>query len=402
MTLRGPSGLARGFALPTPLHPGFRVRRFSFLRRRETAAERSAVMRKECLCRSLWFTAAGLWMMWLPQMVHAGDGVTTWVEDFADDPIAAGRFEIPHHHDDSRFSYDATEQRLVVHYDTFEPTAWYVRPLDEAGELTLGLCDAYEFSVTFRIRSDGFFADPHQFAQIGWGLINTETTGDDRAGGEGPAFAFDVVGFDYYPNVSPFFGGPTLGSTLIHSDSGAGFFSAIEFAFGAESQIDSHLGDSMIALDTQYTANVQYDPAGRVLTLRILQGNTPLAINADGGGGPGGPDGDPTTIQTYLFQDAPIEVNAFSLMAWQDTFNPFDSSVIADVEILQIAFTAMPALRADLNFDGVVNGLDVAPFVVALLGGPADACVADRADLDNDGEVTLEDVTGFAAALLSE
>ncbi len=342
----------------------------------------------------------GLLAVMYASFVHAGPVSLSWVEDFADDPVAAERFIVPDDHDPSRFSYDGSEQRLTVHFDAFETTAWYVRPLDAEGSLTLGLCDAYEFTVTFRILSDGFYADPFQFAQIGWGLVNSQTTGEDRSGGAGPTFAFDTIAFDYFPNVSPTFGGPTLGSTLVHSDTGAGYFSAIEFPFGSESQLDAHLGDDLILLDTEYAAQVSYNPASRVVTLRILHDGVPLNINADGSGGPGGPDGDPTTIQTVLFMDTPFEVDSFALTAWQDTFNPFDSSVIADVEISRIEFAALPWQSGDVNFDGVVDGLDVAPLVDAILNGPGHDCFLQRADFDEDGEVTLDDVEGFVAALL--
>lgn len=333
--------------------------------------------------------------------VSAGGSALSWLEIFADDPIDAGRFSVPAGHDPSRFDYEATHQRLVIHYDTFLPTAWYVRPLDSAGQRTLGRCDDFEFSVKFTVRSTGFFADPFQFAQIGWGLINSQTTGVDRAGGEGPGFAFDVVGFDYFPNVSPQFGGPTMGPTVVHSDSGQGYFAEIEFAFGAETTIDDMLGEEAISLDVPHEASVRYDAASGSAILTITRNKTPLVINADGSGGPGGPDGDITTIQTILFNDGPFEVDSFAITAWQDTFNPFDSSVIADVEIVRVAFSAPAALQGDLNHDGQVDGLDIAPFIAELLDGPTTPCVLTRADFSNDTELTLDDLDGFIAALLA-
>ncbi|GMU34004.1 MAG: hypothetical protein AMXMBFR20_18760 [Planctomycetia bacterium] len=323
-----------------------------------------------------------------------------WTETFQDDPIVADRFSVPPGHDDLRFTYDGGSQRLTAHFDSFEPTAWYVRPLDSQSPVAFGACDEFEFTVTFRVLSAGFFADPDQFAQIGWGLINSATTGTDRAGGAGPDFAFDNVAFDYFPNVSPLFGGPTLGSTLIHSDTGAGYFSEFEFPFGAESRIDTPFGDEDIALDVLTTATVHFNPQTQVLTLTVSQGGNDLAINADGTGGPGGTDANVTTIQTALFVDHPFSVDSFAITLWQDTFNPFGSSVIADVEFSEIQFAGQLRPAGDMNGDGAANGLDIAPFVEVLLGSVPSSCQTASGDFDESQSVTIDDVGGFVAALV--
>lgn len=323
-----------------------------------------------------------------------------WTESFEDDPVAAGRFFVPGDHDPSRFIYESSEQRLVVQYDSFLPTAWYVRLLDTSGSRLLGRCDDFELTVTFRIRSGGFYADPFQFAQIGWGLINLQTTGMDRAGGAGPDFAFDCVAFDYYPNVSPQFGGPTIGPTVIHSDTGQGYFSQIEFPFGAESEIDTKLGEESITLDVVHVARVRYDGGARIATLTLSRDGLPVSINADGEGGSGGPDGDPTTVQTILVSGAPFAVDALALTAWQDTFNPFGDSVIAEVEFSEISFHTAAVVAGDLNRDGALDGLDVAPFVEAILFDLSGPCALARADFNDDDELTFADVDGFVAALV--
>ena len=49
-----------------------------------------------------------------------------------------------------------------------------------------------------------------------------------------------------------------------------------------------------------------------------------------------------------------------------------------------------------MNFDGDVNGLDVDPFVAAVLGGSYDA----PADMNGDGAVDGLDVDPFVAAVV--
>ncbi|MFQ5423417.1 MAG: hypothetical protein ACE5F9_05490 [Phycisphaerae bacterium] len=331
-------------------------------------------------------------------IAQPGGGIS-WVETFADDPLAAGRFAVGAGQDGARFSYDAVGQFLTVHYDTILPTAWYQRPLDPAGGRVLGRYDDFDFFVTFRIRSGGFFADPNGFAQIAWGLLSSQTTGEDRAGGSSGPFAFDVVSFDYFPNVTAF-GGPTLGPTVVHGDDGSGFFANIDFTFGAETDINTTVGDENLALDVMYTAHVAYRGADQTATVMVSGPAMPMLINADGAGGPGGFDGDPTTIQTLAVIDRPFTVDRFALMAWQDTFSPFGSSIIADVDIHRIAFSAPPVLVGDVNLDGHIDGMDIEPFVTLLLSGNVDPSLAARGDFDGDGVFDIADRPGFVAALL--
>lgn len=350
--------------------------------------------------RQLFATALAILLLLVG--VHVGfveAGVISWTEDFADDPLLAERFAVPVGQDSSRFTYDPSNHLLTVHYDTFLPTAWYLRPLDAAGGHSFGRCSDFQFDVTFRICSTGYFADPFNIAQIGWGLINSQTTGEDRSGGSSGPFAFDVVAFDFFPNVSAF-GGPSVGPTIIHSDDGAGFFANIDFAFGAETQIDTAFGDQTIALDTAYTARIVYDADTQTATLTIQQGSQFLAINAAGAGGPGGFDGDPATIQTILQIDGPFTVDTFALTAWQDTSNPFDSTVIADVDVMHVAFWGTVQTEGDVNNDGLVDGNDIAPFIGALLRPTQDACLISRGDFNLDGQLTVDDIPGFISALL--
>ncbi len=305
-------------------------------------------------------------------------------------------------HDAGRFSYDSGGPFLTVHYNSSEPTAWYLRPIDALEPRTLGRCEDFEFTVTFRIRSQGFVADPNSFAQIGWGLINSQTTGEDRAGGSVGPYAFDTATFDYFPNITSF-GGPTLGATVTHSDDGQGFFSSFDFPFGVESDIDTSAGDAAITLDTVYTADVSYDSGAQTATLTVQDMSGFLAINTDGGGGPGGPDSNAATIQTTLIVDSPFAVDTFALTAWEDTFDldPESPSVVADVDVMEITFFARTLIKGDINRDGRIDGLDIGPFVETLLSAQPSPCAVARADFTNDDAATTDDVPDFEAALLA-
>ena len=328
-----------------------------------------------------------------------GDGLG-WIEEFADDPLASGRFSVPAGHDPSRFSYDATGEMLTVRYETFLPTAWYTRPIDPTGVRTLGRYDDFEYSVMFRIRSEDFFSDPGNFAQIGWALINSTTTGEDRPGGsiEGP-FAFDLVGFDYFPHVSF----PSMGPTIIHGDDGSGYFSNIDFTFGTETAIDVAAGDDSIDLDQSYTLRLVYDGVEQVATITLFDGSQFSQINTDGAGGFGGFDGDPTTIQTFVVIDKGLEVDTFALTAWEDTFStlpPPLSTVIANVDVGRVEFVAPAVLLGDVNRDDRVDGRDIAPFTTLMLSATPDPALVYRADFNGNGVLESVDLDQFIATLL--
>jgi hypothetical protein len=65
-----------------------------------------------------------------------------------------------------------------------------------------------------------------------------------------------------------------------------------------------------------------------------------------------------------------------------------------------------PINPADMNCDGLIDGVDIGPFVTALLdpAGYDSAypnCSILNGDLDDDAQVTLADVTGMVDCLLS-
>lgn len=169
-------------------------------------------MMKTSIVKRTFVTAA------LGAALAAGGGVSPavaqLVERFASDPLERAGRTVFYSEGDvaARFAYVQGEGphfptdrpgSLRVLYDTTLPTARISTPIGRT--LTSG--DDFEFGAILTIRSDGFFADPNGFSQIAFGLWNTATTGMNRTGF--PSDAFDLVGFDYFPNVGEF-GGPFL------------------------------------------------------------------------------------------------------------------------------------------------------------------------------------------------
>jgi hypothetical protein len=79
----------------------------------------------------------------------------------------------------------------------------------------LGRGDTFTAAAVVVLDPDHFEADPTGFFQISWGLWNGARTGMDRSGS--PASRADthqLLEWDYFPNVSPFFGGPYLSPSV--------------------------------------------------------------------------------------------------------------------------------------------------------------------------------------------
>jgi hypothetical protein len=116
-------------------------------------------------------------------------------------------------HDESAPAWPGDRRgSLTALYDSSLPAGLFGFALPVA----LDEADAFTAAATFVLDPAGFEADPNGFFQISWGLWNTETTGLNRTGSftSFAGDAFDLVGFDYFPAVSPFFGGPFLSPSV--------------------------------------------------------------------------------------------------------------------------------------------------------------------------------------------
>ncbi len=335
---------------------------------------------------------------WMPARPCRAGG---FVETFADDPVAAGRFVL---HDGPatapRFVHEMAPGVMKAHYDTGLTTARLIRPLGR----TLTHTDAFTCRVTLTIRHAGFFADTIHNAQIAFGLMNTRTTGIDRVYGSHGG-AYDLVSFDYFPNLTSI-GGPSLGPTIINSNAGQGFFSAINFTFGQETAIDPPYGnipaDDWIMReigenDRTQTVELRYDPVGRLVTMRVFENGA--GLNANNVGEKylhGGVDGDPTTIVARLI-GVGFAVDAFGILLWRD-YSTTSSSLIADVAYDQVE-VFWPSF-GDFDGDGDVDQEDLSLFEDCASGpGVPRAAGCGLRDGDGDGDVDQSDFGRFQVML---
>ena len=84
------------------------------------------------------------------------------------------------------------------------------------------------------------------------------------------------------------------------------------------------------------------------------------------------------------------QVGLAAVQSGGSAFRPFGATFD------DIQFFPELSLLADVNLDGIVNGLDVDPFVDVLLDGPYQA----EADLNGDGDVNGLDVDLFVDAVV--
>ncbi|MCC6682851.1 MAG: PEP-CTERM sorting domain-containing protein [Phycisphaeraceae bacterium] len=253
-------------------------------------------------------------------------------ENFADDPVAGARATVVG--DGSRFTFNAAGQTLTAAYDTLLPTSRMQWQLPGGTHLTQN--DSFSFQTSFLIHSAGFFADPFGYAQISFGLINSATTGLDRTGTPADATSddcLDVATVDYFPNLSTFFPSPNVQPLIIESDDGnplTDAFVGLHYPTSLESALNGP-GEADLPRDILLTAAFSYNASTGRVTLTLDQNSSPLTINSEGEAGIGGLDGDIATIQFDLPGGAEFDLDAFSILLWQDGWTFGSSSVTADV-----------------------------------------------------------------------
>lgn len=223
---------------------------------------------KICSSLRVFVTAVFVGITFIPGSIQA----LTLNEDFSDSPFVGdgGRFSIVgpgedqfiHQLDNPAFAGDPMGS-LVVHYDSAEPTTRFSAPLG----VTVTDEDSFSFGTIMTIQSDDYFPSPFGFMEIAFGLINSETTGEDRTGSfeDFAADTFDMVEFDYFPNAT-FFGGPFVTVAVFGAP-------VTNDAFG---NFVVTSGEFSLPLDTPLFIQVDYDGATTTVTVSVSK------IAADG------------------------------------------------------------------------------------------------------------------------
>jgi len=237
----------------------------------------------------------------------------TVIEDFHTDPTqrflqrfrvhGPGAAQFDHEHSAPRFRGDRSGS-LAVTYDSLEPTSRYYNRFP----LTFTQADDFVFGAILTIRPEGFEPDPSGFHPIAFSLFNATTTGDDRTGdlSDFRADTFDTVEFSWFPNVSPFFGGPFLSPDVFGTAVGADAF--LSFAFTSV-PLSLEPGKT-------YLVEMEHSAAARTLTARLYRLH-PLggAIPVDG-----------STVVVDLSSIGGFTVNSIGISAYHDGFNVFSES----------------------------------------------------------------------------
>jgi len=228
---------------------------------------------------------------------------------------------------------------LNVHLDSSMPTARIDRPLG----VTLSDSTSFQLSARFSFHITSAPAD--QAAQFSFGLTNHALTGGDRTGTLASFTSdntFSTVEFDYFPNVSPSFGGPTLSPAVFGASTGGDAFSNFASIFGDASNLGSHPPPGITALpqDTTLEAHLAYDGSSKTATLTMFQvsglgvlsqlNTGPLVLDL----GAFGSGYDPTD---------PFSLDTLSIMSYQDGFTTSDApSLVGDVTYQSISLTLVP------------------------------------------------------------
>jgi hypothetical protein len=240
--------------------------------------------------------------------------------------------------ENGQFAYDSATRELICHFNTLFPTTKLTIPLGNEYDWN----DDFFFAVVMVIQSAGYEPEPDCFSPISFGLINRETTGTDRCGGTsfdgGDDDTYDMVEWDFWPNVSEWYGGPCLGPSIMGGRVGDAWWE--NFAF-LQNPSDTDLSDEIaenllpptgLPLDVPLSIRVRYQAASKLVYIEayelkdnhwvLLQTRVP-----------------PTPIDAL---NPSFVCNAFAISLYQDAFNPDENtpSVKATLRFQEITFCA--------------------------------------------------------------
>jgi hypothetical protein len=248
-------------------------------------------------------------------------------DDFSTNPLGAASpwsFGVG---DNSHNQFAWSAGALTVHLNSSLPTA----RLDRALGTTLD--DAASFVLSARFSFNVTHAPGSQFMQIAFGLTNHAATGGDRTGSFANSSSdntYDTVEFNYFPNVSPSFGGPTLTPAVFGGPAGGDAFGNFTGIFGSPSNLGGHTqGITELPQSTTLETHLAYDGANKMATLTMYQvaGNGSLVLL----------DTELPSLDLNVFGNGydpshPFQVDTLSIMTYQDGYTTAEApSLVADI-----------------------------------------------------------------------
>ena len=242
------------------------------------------------------------------------------------------------------------------------------RQLGSTGRWSQTLTDTASFTLSARFSFTVTGAPDDGFAQFAFGLTNHLHTGSDRTGSPTTsANTYDAVEFDYFPNLSPQFGGHTLAPIVFGAAEPDGYlFGNFDYDQSDAAILSKHAsGITELPQSTTLEAHLNYDGSTKQLTLDMYQVVGTSLVLLDTGSVPLNLASDPTYDPTLPFQ-----VDTLSIMAYRDGWTGDPPSLVADVNYSSISLTVVPepsTWASDLDgcfrwrIPGSADGLAVVP-----------------------------------------
>ncbi len=259
-----------------------------------------------------------------------GDGPIVFGRYFVTDPRldpdavanAAALDRLEWQSDDAVFPGDAPGS-LTALYDANLPAGLFGFGLPAP----LSVDDTFTAAAAFVINSEGFSADPNGFFQISWGLWNSTATGLDRTGSfvNFAADTFELIEFDWFPNVSPFFGGPFIAPSVFGVEVDGDAFNNFSSLFGLQVNLP---------FDVPLLAVLEHRPDVDALVLsvhRIVDAGRVVPLDAAVG---------VARLDFLAMRD--YDVDTIGLTLWNDGFGGATPAVVATLDFH--ALTAVSGL----------------------------------------------------------
>ncbi len=313
------------------------------------------------------------------------------IEDDADDGIGAGIIGLVSGTSGRQIHAVFPSQTLATAGDTITAHVTFETPQVVASNLTQAQFDALSSAV-----QDGasLSSIPTDGDDLRIGLFSTSTTGggldqDITNNSSNPNSALNINGYAIEIDVESAASGNTTDLQLRKYLAANASGRLLGTNTGSSSvATDGSTGQYVFQPNTQYEVHQTY--------MLNAAGELEVSIEFFEGG---------TSVGTLAFTDtspATLEFGTLALGASSEAFglsnDPGDPSNGIDISNVTITFgnaSAPTTLKGDVDLDGAVNFLDIAPFIAILQSGTYQA----EADCDCSGAVDFADIPAFIAIL---